>query len=503
MKSNRPCMIFTTLLCIAALISKGVEFRDFSGVNQGAPTPQLDKITGWDRWDFSLAAYEPAYMEFNDQYLQDFVDKVATYKARGGRTILPVLAYDATWTSEGLKMPYRYDLPDGRRVTVMPSDGTESKYIYVTEEKKDGEWREVHRAEGVGSRLPFSPKGIAGWREYVHRAVSAMMASPCNLQYFQIWNEAWPTSGFWNGSLDDYMTGVHLTAAEVIHELGGKVVYGGWPCCGNIADFVLLMDKYDAWNSFDVADMHYMPIAAMEILRREMRLRGHDKPIWQTELGFVTDGNMIGNTYPRVLAWALKHGLAQDPDKCKLFYFAQWSPDDPKAYGYQRTLFSGQRLSIHGQSLATFGNLLDGGNITLFDDMETKPELKLCLDERLSGMEAFKVANRIVVAIHLLESNSAKILADVATGNTTHLAMDNPMVSIILPTIAMQKIAKVERIGMCGWREDITGQMSKKGDGVEINAFVREKANDGQSDYIAMPNDKLPQVFYVNVILNP
>jgi hypothetical protein len=186
-----------------------------------------------------------------------------------------------------------------------------------------------------------------------------------------------------------------------------------------------------------------------------------------------------------------------------LFYFAQWSPDDPKAYGYQCTLFSGERLSIHGQSLATFGQLLDGGSITLFDDMETKPELKLCLDERLSGMEAFKVENRIVVAIHLLESNSAKIYADVKAGNTTHLAMDNPMVSIILPTIAMQKIAKVERIGMCGWREDITGQMSKKGDGVEINVFVREKANDGQSDYIAMPNDKLPQVFYVNVVLNP
>ncbi len=67
MKSNRPCMVFTTLFCMTALISKGMEFKDFSGVNQGAPTPQLDKITGWDRWDFSMAAYESAFMEFNDQ----------------------------------------------------------------------------------------------------------------------------------------------------------------------------------------------------------------------------------------------------------------------------------------------------------------------------------------------------------------------------------------------------------------------------------------------------
>ena len=67
MKSNRPCMVFTTLFCMTALISKGVDFRDFSGVNQGCPKPQLDKITGWDRWDFSMAAYEPAFMEFNNR----------------------------------------------------------------------------------------------------------------------------------------------------------------------------------------------------------------------------------------------------------------------------------------------------------------------------------------------------------------------------------------------------------------------------------------------------
>ena len=78
------------------------------------------------------------------------------------------------------------------------------------------------------------------------------------------WNEAHPVSGFWEGDLDSYMTRVHLPAARIIRELGGKVVYGGWPCCGSLKELTTLLDKHDAWSTMDVVDVHYFGLNAFE-----------------------------------------------------------------------------------------------------------------------------------------------------------------------------------------------------------------------------------------------
>jgi hypothetical protein len=55
------------------------------------------------------------------------------------------------------------------------------------------------------------------------------------------------------------MQRVHLPAARIIHEEGGRVVYGGWVCIGPLPELFSLLDRHQAWASIDVLDVHYLP----------------------------------------------------------------------------------------------------------------------------------------------------------------------------------------------------------------------------------------------------
>ena len=45
-----------------------------------------------------------------------------------------------------------------------------------------------------------------------------------------------------------------LPAATIIRKYGAKVVYGGYPCNGNMAHFLEVLDKHQAWDTLDVLD---------------------------------------------------------------------------------------------------------------------------------------------------------------------------------------------------------------------------------------------------------
>lgn len=73
------------------------------------------------------------------------------------------------------------------------------------------------------------------------------------------------------------------------------------------------------------------------------------------------------DTYPRFVHWCLRNDPAKD--KYKMFFFGMWSPDDPKAYGYERMFYSGDSLAIHGKCLLALGKLLKGNSTQLFEDV--------------------------------------------------------------------------------------------------------------------------------------
>lgn len=142
------------------------------------------------------------------------------------------------------------------------------------------------------------------------------------------------------------------------------------------------------------------------------------------------------------------------PHRYKLFLFAYWSPDDPKAYGYRKTFYSSTRLSPHGDSLQTLGRLLAGAPLTLYQPVESDPPLAPEIDETKSSLEAFTIGKRLVVAVHWVRPASPEPGGEA----TTH-------VSLHLPELPRDSIATAERWEAAGWRRILTDQLTGGGDG--------------------------------------
>ena len=65
-----------------------------------------------------------------------------------------------------------------------------------------------------------------------------------------------------------------------------------------------------------------------------------------------------------------------------LIYFADWSPSDPAAFGYNRTIRSGSGPSTKGETLVTLACLLRGTKAQTYTDFTTSPGLKPELNEQ-------------------------------------------------------------------------------------------------------------------------
>jgi hypothetical protein len=317
-------------------------------------------------------------------------------------------------------------------------------------------------------RIPLAPENEAKWVEFVTRVVATLRAAPYHLEYFQIWNEAHPGSGFWNADLDTYMKTIHLPAAAAIKALGGKVVYGGFPCCGTVEQLSKLLTKHRAWATLDVIAIHYFPEWCMDYLRRHAAENGNEQiGVWQTEIGFHRNYTYIATCYPTVLYWALTHDFA-DADRYKLFWFALGSPDDPQAYGYMKNLCVGKKLTPHGVALKTLADLFGAAPLAAYGEVKTAPALPFALkDDRLA---AFRYRNA--------DDENEILVAPIFTGAALkqHEAEGRESIEIVLPEIAPEKIIAVERVGIFGEREDVTAQLTAAENGAAVTVSLREKA---------------------------
>lgn len=473
-------------------------FRNFAGTCQGGPNvPQLYDLVGWDRADISWSKLEPRKGEWNQNELEKWGQRILDMQAKGVK-LLPILCYNASWSWD--RAEQTYDLGD-ERVHVKPLPG--GKYLVETSRRVNGVWTVVEsKQERPNDHWPLAQENEAAWGKYVRRVVGFFRKAPYNVEYFQIWNEAYPTSDFWgHGDLDAFMTRVHIPASKIIRELGGKVVYGGWPCCGSIQDYVATLDRNHAWSTIDVLDIHYFPLSAFEYLHQAASKRGYDSiGIWQTELGFSTDPEFIGNTYPRFLAWCLGHDWDY-ADRYKLFFFCGFTPDDPKAYGYQRALVQGNGLSPHGLSLQTLGDAFSAGKLTLYDGITTRPVLNREINENNSSMEAFKVGDKKLVAvIHLVENNDAKIFTDWNGGlGTMHLDFDStPMMQVDLPRFKPNQIASIDRVDLAGRRLTLEAKTAEAS-GTRIDVPIRDQQDSPANQWFGKSNVRS---FLVEVTLN-
>lgn len=417
-------------------------FRAFAGINQ-AGTTGLTAGVQWSRQDFDWGHVEPTKGHIDQAALAEYVREFSEAKAHG-ETILPVLDYTAGWAANRTGYTYEFH-------------GTTYEYGPVISEANGNFTRQLITKDASGAvvstkdvqtsigRTP--PQDPADFANFVKLAVDTL--KPLGITYFQVWNEAYPGSGFWEGGMDQYMQEIQLPAATVIHKAGAKLVYGGWICGAPLSEYIALLDKWNAWRTIDVYDMHYMPIGAMQTIYAAAQKRGIRNPsVWQTEIGFTTEDKFIADIYPRVFEWALSKGT-KNLDQTKLIYFADWSPNDPAAFGYNRTIRSGSGLSTKGKTLVTLAGLLRGTKAETYTDFTTSPGLKPEMNEALSTANGFRLDDKhIVLAIDLKRQNQADIFEDQQTGDTIHLNFGNPMITVTLRDV--HDVKSLDRVDLFG-----------------------------------------------------
>lgn len=429
-------------------------FRAFAGINQ-AGTTGLTAGVQWSRQDFDWGSVEPAKGQIDQAALAEYVRQFREAKAHG-ETILPVLAYTAGWAAN--RTGYTYDF-----------HGTTYEYGPVISEQNGNFTRQLTTKDASGKVIETKnvqtnigrtpPQNPADFANFVKLAVDTL--KPLGITYFQVWNEAYPGSGFWEGGMDQYMQDIQLPAAKVIHAAGAKLVYGGWICGAPLSEYIALLDKWNAWKTIDVYDMHYMPIGTMQTIYAAAQKRGIKNPsVWQTEIGFTTEDKFIADIYPRVFQWALSKGT-KNLDQTKLIYFADWSPSDPAAFGYNRTIRSGSGLSTKGRTLVTLANLLRGTKAEVYTDFTTSSGLKPELNEALSTANGFRLdGNHVVLAVDLKRQNQADIFEDQATGDTIHLDFGTPTMTVTLRDV--KNVKSLDRVDLFGNTTPLTWKSTGK-----------------------------------------
>lgn len=457
-----------------------LRFRDFSGVCQaGSPDGELwtDAI-GWNRFDFNWSKLEPRPGEWNETEFKRLCDRVLSLRQRGFN-VLPVLAYCPSWAVTTGTVEYI----DGNRKKVFVPQGNNLYQVTSYKKSTGGEWEKDKVKENVANpRLPIRPDQIVQWEKFVRKVVTKLHSPPYELQYFQVWNEASPKSGFWNGNLDDYIKNIHLPAAAAIRALGGKVVYGGWPDCEKVDGLVTLLDSQDAWKSIDVIDVHYYSFHDMARLYKTAVKRGFPQlAVWQTEIGFHSKYYYIPSFYPPTLHWALTT-FPDRTDAVKVFFFAYGSPANPQAYGYGKCLQTGGKLSPHGQALKVLGNLFGNDPIKIFSAFECRTaEL-----EKLSmpSFFGFTAGNRIIISIHLKKDHHPSTASQ---GNLEHLEM-------IFPKLRTEDVLRIERIGVFGETRILP---LPPGPTVRINVPLREEVQGLYTAVVPPPDYRRPVMYLV------
>ena len=353
------------------------DFNDFSGVCQMG-IKRIDQISprsfSYNRFDVRWHVLEPAPGKWDKMAFDKYKQKIIRFNESGVKSLV-VLGFSVPWAYKQERYifktrrgPWSYEREYRKR------DG--GKWQYIVKRKKNGEdWEKTVDRIEICPKIPFEPAYVDAWKRYVAKVVEELSKPPYNVKYFQIWNEAHPWSGFYNGTLDQYMTQVHIPAAEVIKQAGAKVVYGGWPDKPPVSELVALLDKYQAWKNIDVIDTHYKDIGVMHYLRRCADQRGYrDMGVWQTEVSFSTNYFYIPENYPGALYMALNENWSY-PDKYKMFFFPFWSAKGKKSYALARGLLCGDSLTGHAYALKTLQQVLGGGRMSVFKQIKTLPLL--------------------------------------------------------------------------------------------------------------------------------
>ncbi len=469
----------------------GPSFREYCGDNQAPATePLYINTLSWNRRDISWESLQPTNYSTNPPTvgawnltkLTAMQQEAQTLAAKNVR-LLPILDYCAIWAIDRSSRTWVYG---NDKFTVTPGSGWSMNYNHYNNStgaliSSVNYPTGTDEGKGYLQKFPPAASHAVDWTAYVQKVVTTLRPT---VEYFQVWNEAFDTTkNFWYGTLDDYVVRVLIPAAQVIHNAGGKVVYGGFPYVGTVQPLIDALDAANAWGVIDVIDTHYYGTEAYDQLRTALDARGHTgMAIWQTENGYTTDNAYIPTSYTKRIYWALQHNWTQD--RYKAFYFANSDTGSSSDPSYHHCLYSGSTLYSHGQCLQALGNLL--GNtavLNVYPGVTSTPAFS-DVYSAASTMESFAVGNTVVLAVNLSASDYSSLST----------------VSFNLP-INRATITKAERVDIIGTRTDISNKLSASGSSTNLTG-VAVKDPSGSSARTWNDAAGVSRVFYVAVTLN-
>lgn len=490
---KKSALRFSEALILAALAisvlpstSLAVHYGDFFGTTVFAYNQLSYDQPLWNsglsnaRRDLLWSKVEPTPGVYDDAYLQSFITGIAAPAEAQGVRFMPMLDYNTSWSYDTSARTY-YDTADNlesgayghatKRYSVTPLGGDQYQYTVSTWTAYKDWWNPLttkHKwvqssssaisgvtSEGL-SNFPIATNQMAARADFLTHVVNSM--SPYGVRYYQVWNEASQTSGYWHGGYDMLMQRIVLPDAATIHAAGGKVVYGGWPSDTSVQTFINVLNFYNAWGSLDVIDMHYHPLQDMETLRLAAVAAGHPTiGIWQSEYGYTTAKGTIGNVNPRFLNWALKNDGSADPNRYKMSWFGFQSVPG-FAQGMCLYEDDGVTLSKHGICLQTQTRLLDGANLRLLNGVSNSRNWTASLDENTNSIESFVSDNGRVIALH----------TSLASGTVT----------LTIPGFNGLNLADlvVSRIDQSGFSEDLTGMYTLNGDNLIVTVNLADNS---------------------------
>ncbi len=466
----------------AQTVWPGPNFQDLAGVNNSGPSnPLLTNALSYNRHPIYWSDLQPNSTTWDLTNLTAAGTEVQSLAAAGAR-LLPILCYCPNWAADLTSRQWTYG---NNKWTIAPGSGgtmVENEYDIPS----GNLLKTTTYVVGSPTQPNFSkfpPASTSNWTAYVQKVVNYLHASPYNVQYFQVWNEAQEYSIFWIGSMSDYFTRVHLPAAQIIHAAGAKVVYGGFPDCGSVSELISLLDANSAWGSIDVIDTHYFgTVDAYVTLRAAADSRGYPNlAIWQTEIGYTSDFSYLPAAYTRRLGFALTNNWTQD--KYKAFYFANSSTNSSSDPAYNHCLYNDSTLTPHGQCLQALANLLGGSShVSIFGGISSSPSYSFDLSAA-SSMETFAVGDTLLTAMNL--------------GATDYNA--NLPITYTLP-LARSCISKAERVDVLGNRTDLTSTLVANGATTNLpNVAIKDTPGSNTRAWNDNSGDK--RTFYTAITL--
>lgn len=386
------------------------EIQNFMGISNRVY--ENDEIeNGWERVDISWSELEPRFGEYDKTALDEVKAKISLISQKGKKTMV-LLCGTPVWAVE--TMPYSFT-KNNEEYSVGRLRGIKYEKPIRDIGKADGDeilWEEKVISPDL---LRLNNSGMEEWKKFV-KYVGENLAGMTD--YVQIYDKPFGNAENFYGSEKDYLTEIHKPAAEILQNMGYKVVCGGIPNNYDVDNFLKAVKENDTMSAIDVFNVYNATTSGLNYFYQQLKALGVVPYIWQTETGYLNATTYTANNYLRTFYWSILN--REEPDQFKVFWSEKQDDDSETPLSE-----ADGTLTQYGRSYNGIIDLLSGEKVETFNNYTNKYGMKFEIYETKSSSEAFLVdGKRVVIANHMVVQNTAGMYSG-PDGDSMHTGFSN------------------------------------------------------------------------------